>query len=333
MPQLSIIIVNYNTYQYTVNCIRSIKSFVKQLEHEIILVDNASKECAPQKFLMEFPDIILIPLSENIGFGRGNNVGIRAAKASTLLLLNSDTLIFDDSIDKTFRFLHKQPFVGMVGCKLLNDDGTEQLSSFIHVRFPLLNLLINANPFLSALSRFLNVPSNYDHIRLTLKAQQKNHSCEALSGAFMMVKKEVIEQCGDFDPDFFMYCEDTEWCRNRIIKKFKIYYFTEASIIHLGGKSSTSVIVSKQTQLSSFLYNYKIGKITYCLVLAITLFNSICNLLALPMVKTETRVALTNQLKSLIAIVPYLLFDIPRYKRTYAGRPGMLIIDDYKKSN
>lgn len=331
MPQLSIIIVNYNTYQVTVNCIRSIKDFVTQLDYEIILVDNASKECAPQKFLEEFPDIILIPLSKNIGFGRGNNVGIQAAKGSTLLLLNSDTLVFDDSIDKTYRFLHQQPLAGMVGCKLLNADGTEQLSSFIHVRFPLLNLLINANPFLSALNRLVHLPGNYDHIRLTLRAQQATHSCEALSGAFMMVKKAVVEQCGDFDPDFFMYCEDTEWCRNRIIKKFKIFYFAEASIIHLGGKSSSSVIVSKQTQLSSFLYNYKMGRITYGSVLAITFFNSMCNLLALPLVKAATRVTLANQLKSLMAIVPYLIFDIPRYKRTYAGRPEALIINDYKK--
>jgi len=330
MPHLSIIIINYNTYQYTVNCIRSIKKWVTHLDYEIILVDNASKECSAQNFQNEFPEINLIALAVNVGFGRGNNEGIKVAKASTLLLLNSDILVVDNTIELTYQFLIEQKETGMVGCKLLNEDRTEQLSSFIHVRFPFINLLVNSNPFLSKLSRTLNIPKNYDHARATYAAQKNTHSCEAVSGAFMMVKKEVIEQCGDFDPDFFMYCEDTEWCRNRIVKKFQIKYYADAAVIHLGGKSSSSLAVQKQTQLSSFLYNYKTGWMDYALALAITALNSACNLVALPFFTRGTRKSIIIQQQSLLSIIPYLFWSIPRYKRAYGSRPYPLLIDEYK---
>lgn len=330
MPQLSLVIINYNTFQLTCNCLYSIQAHLLNLSYEIILVDNASTECDPLKFKDEFPSINLISLTENLGFGNGNNVGIRAASAPVILLLNSDTLVVDDAISQTYCFLMQYPDTGMVGCKLLNADGSEQLSSFIPVRYPYINLLINSNAFLSGLGRAFGIFKYYDHISMTLAFQKGNHVCEALSGAFMMIRKKVIEECGDFDPDFFMYCEDTEWCRNRISRKFSIRYYAEAAIIHYGGKSSLSDITQKQTMLSSFLYNYKTGIVNYTIALLITSFNALCNLLILPWMTKSSRRLIISQIKLFIQVLPYLFFDIPKYKKRYGGRPTPLRIGEYK---
>ncbi len=128
-PQLSIIIINYNTKQLTSDCIRSIKEKTKDLRYEIIVVDNASRDGSVPFLKQRFPDLLLIESPENLGFGRANNLAADIARADTLLLLNSDTIIIDNSIKTLYDHLQTHPQTGVCGGLLLNEDGTIGYSS------------------------------------------------------------------------------------------------------------------------------------------------------------------------------------------------------------
>ena len=331
MNHLSIVIVNYNTYQLTINCIRSIYKYQSALRYEIIVVDNGSAESLPDKFAEDFPEVKLIGLKKNEGFARGNNAGISIATAPVILLLNSDTLVFDDSIERTYHYLLAKTDVGMIGCKLLNEDKTEQLSSFIKMKYPLLNLFINTNVLISkVLSELKLFKSHSKHLELVREQQQTNHYCEAVSGAFMMFKNDVIKPAGYLDPDFFLYAEETDWCRNRICKFTNIFYYKEASIIHLGGRSSISEFSEKQMLLSAFLYSYKRSLSFYLMVLLIYFINSIINLPVLLVVKKSSAKRIFVQIKSFVMILPDLLFDIPKYNRAPGSRLVPLMTKEFK---
>lgn len=331
-PALSIVIVNYNTFKLTTLCIQSIQEETSNLSYEIILVDNGSVERDPEGFLSKFPAIRLIKLKENVGFACGNNAGIAVARAPVILLLNSDTKIVNNAIEHTYHFLQQDNAVGLVGCKLLSEDGTEQLSSYIPTSHPLLNLFVGENLFLQKFISFTGLFRKYgNHLDVVRDYQKQNHFCEAVSGAFMMLKTEVVKQCGAFDPDFFLYAEETEWCRNRIRKKFRIMYYAEAAIIHFGGKSSRSELVHKQMMLSSFLYSYKVGRGFYTIVFLIYLFNTCSNVLALPLLKRETFQIIREQQKAFFKIMKDLVFNIPAYSNRYGSRPAPLRIKEYQR--
>lgn len=331
MPELSIVIINYNTFSITSDCLRSIYKYTKELTFEIILVDNGSKDRAAKEFLIDFPEIKLIALPENVGFARGNNAGIEAALAPVILLLNSDTLIFDNSIKATFDFLNKKEDVGLVGCRLLNKDGSEQLSTYITVKHPLFNLLVTVNLFVRIIaSVFPSLKFYTKHLAAVSEAQKESHYCEAVSGAFMMFKNSELSRYGHFDPDFFLYCEETEWCRNRVLKHTKIYYYNEASIIHIAGQSSQNDIIQKQILLSSFLYTYKINLYYYWSSIIIYAISCPMNLFFLPFMKRINAKREFKIVKYFPSIIPYLFFEIPRYSRKYGSRPQPLIIKELK---
>src|SRR4051812_35387010 len=117
--QLSIIVINFNTFDLTCKCIRSVLNTVRGITYEIVLVDNASDECPPQIFKDLFPTIILIPQEKNLGFAGGNNAGLKLAKGDIILLLNSDTEVLDSAINKAYKYLTARPDVGVVSSKLI----------------------------------------------------------------------------------------------------------------------------------------------------------------------------------------------------------------------
>lgn len=328
MPSLSVVIVNFNTFELTCACVRSVAQHTRT-DHEIIVVDNGSHECDPNLFTAALPQVRLVTLARNEGFARGNNAGIAAATSPIILLLNSDTLLIDNAIDKTYDFLRANPPVGLVGCKLLNEDRTEQLSSFIPMRFPLINLLAGGNLFIQKMLNFSGLfPLYGNHLQAVREQQKQTHLCDAVSGACMMVRSEVIAQCGSLDADFFLYCEETEWCRNRIGKHFRIMYFADAALVHLGGKSSQSMAVEKQMLLSSFLYNYKIGWWHFVVTIGIYAFNIPVNLLACLFVKRVTRQMVWRQARIFASLLPAIFFDIPRYGRKPGSRPAPLRVPE-----
>jgi len=226
-PDLSIIIVNYNTRQMTGECIDSIFHLTTGITFEIIVVDNASTD-GSYDLLSNDKRIIYIYNQENVGFGRANNLGIKIAKGRNIIFLNSDTLLQNDALSILSNYLDSNPAIGAVGGNLIDADGKPALS-FQRLRPSItweLNLLS-----LGILSRLLygrNRTYNFTHTPI---------NTGYISGADLMVKKSVLDKIGTFSPEFFMYYEETDLCARIARAGYKIQAIPDAVIMHLEGKS------------------------------------------------------------------------------------------------
>lgn len=227
--QLSIIIINYNTFQYTCNCIQSLYDKVSGLEYEIILVDNASKECEPDLFKAKFPFIKLIKSEVNTGFTGGNNLGVENASGDYLLLLNSDTELINNAPGICYDYIIANPEVGMVTCQLLYPDGRVQYNcrKFRTIGWELAEVF----PFFRLLPKQrqgeVMLHHYFDH--------QSFANCDWVWGAFMLFPKDIIQQLPKkkLSDDFFMYCEDTLWCWDFKQLGYKIHFLPQAKVMHI----------------------------------------------------------------------------------------------------
>lgn len=318
--ELSIIIINFNTNQLTIECINSIQSHVKGILYEIILVDNAPDNGENRVFFQgQFPELIYIFSESNLGFGRANNIGIRKAKGRYLLLLNSDTLIADDCLQTCLAYMDKPESakIGLLGCKLLNSDGSYQPSFFPFTRNTLWNYLISNNPLFYKIFKIGELYKETDQIRMV----------GDVSGAFMLLRREVVRKAGAFDPDFFLFCEETEWCRERISKICNIVYYPLASIIHYGGKSAPQESMIIQSKLSLALLWYKKGLFSYSGYIILTIFNLLTGIFAYPFVETASKLSIRMEVCSFIYLIPYMLFKVPGYGRSGDIKNKPLIYD------
>lgn len=306
----SIIIVNYNTSQLIVDLLQTIRQYCVKHQYEIIVVDNASPNDNLHKLQTEYPEVSLIENKKNEGFGKANNIGISQSKGAHLLLLNSDTLFQDNALDKCIDFMQssfaKENNIGLMACQLLNADLSHQPSTFGEFSLP--KYLIYSNLLLNRLVR-----------RNNKSKSKKSQFVAAVSGAFMLFKKEVFEKVKPFDPDIFMYSEETELCRERVGKHFKIYYWVDASVIHLGGGSSSNKM-QLQEMVSYSLTWYKKGISMYLIHIFTLTINYLTALLILPIMKPDNRNKTINQLKKIPKHYYYLFFKIPRYSRHWGAR-------------
>jgi hypothetical protein len=207
-------------------------TFTKGLSFEVFVVDNGSSDGSAQMVRDEFPEVILIANSENRGFAAANNQALALAKGDYVLLLNSDTYLLDNSLLKAVEFAERHPEAGMIGCRVLNADGTLQPTCF---QYPsVLNLFLQTF-YLSKLfprSRF------FGRERMTWWDRNDVREVEVITGCFLLVRAEVIEQIGFLDESFFMYGEETDWCYRAHRAGWKLLFTPDARIVHLGGASS-----------------------------------------------------------------------------------------------
>lgn len=321
--QLSIIIVNFNTPELSLACIKSIEQHTMGLDYEIILVDNAPKVNHSLAFKQSSTKLIYLYSATNIGFGRANNMGMEIAKGDYFLLINSDTLLMDNSINKCFEFMSDpaSAHIGLIGCRLLHEDGSYQGSFYPFTGNSLWDYCKSNNP---VLYKLFNVA----------EAFRETHDIKKVgdvSGAFMFLRRKVFEQVKGFDPDFFLYCEETEWCRNRIAPHFDIYYYPKAAIIHLGGKSAPKQLMYLQSQLSLALFWYKTGIGNYFGFIVYSCFNAIFYLATFPFVSQFSKERALEYTKGITSIFPYLFFEIPRYKRSFHSRTEGIVLNKAKK--
>jgi GT2 family glycosyltransferase len=231
-PTLSIIIVNWNTRDITRDCLRSVGEHVTRLDYEVIVVDNASSDGSADMIRAEFPGVQLIANDTNVGFGRANNQAMRVARGQYFLLLNSDTLIFDDAIERLVNFIADDAAIGIAGCKLLFEDGTLQSSCS---RFPSLGVAL-----LEDLMLYKFLPRRLQGELLLGGYWPHDHArdVDVVWGAAMIVRRQVFEQTQGFDERIFMYGEDLDWCMRVRDHGWRIAFTPEAAIIHLNHKSS-----------------------------------------------------------------------------------------------
>jgi len=233
MTDLSIIIVNYNVRDFLEQALLSVRKAVRDIPHEIIVVDNASTDGSVRMVRERFPDVILIANSVNAGFARANNQAMKLAKGRFISLLNPDTLVKEDTFSVILDAFGKHSEAGMIGCRVLNPDGSLQLSC--RRSFP--------TPWVS-ITRLLGLswlfPKNrlFGRYNLTYLDPDSAAEVDAISGSFMNVRREVIESAGMLDERFFMYGEDLEWCYQIKERGWKIMYIPDTSIVHYKGESS-----------------------------------------------------------------------------------------------
>lgn len=233
---LSIIIVSWNVQEYLRQCLNSLRADVDQnLKYEIIVVDNNSTDNTIAILARDFPKVKLIHNKDNLGFARANNQGIKISRGKFVLLLNPDTEVKKGCINTLISFLQGHDKVGVVGPKLLNLDGTLQASG---LNFPSL-----ANSLLGYFRLKREVTGAY-----FVHANQPV-MVNALVGACLLVRREVISQVGELDGDFFMYVEEADWCYRIRNRGWHIYYIPEAQVYHRKGGSARHVPLETYVRL------------------------------------------------------------------------------------
>ncbi|WP_290703272.1 glycosyltransferase family 2 protein [Amphritea sp.] len=232
---LSIIIVSWNTSELLKACLGSVFEKISDIDYEVIVVDNFSSDDSVLMVEEFFPQVKLIKSDENLGFSGGNNIGTKVASGRNILYLNSDTLVVDDSVQRTFDFLESDADIGMISCRINNTDGTLQPNCSL---FPsILNMLL----FVSGLYKIFKSNRFFGREKLTWWAYDSIREVDVLSGCFMMIRKEVIVNSGLMDDVFFMYYEETDWCFRIKNNNWKIVYIPYGGIIHHGGGSAAKL--------------------------------------------------------------------------------------------
>ncbi len=229
---LSITICSWNTQSDLRTCLQSLEVALKQSKFEVIVVDNNSEDGSPDMVANEFPWVRLERMATNLGFTGGHNYALEIRTGRHALLLNSDTIVHDGAIVTLMTYLEENPKVGILGPKLLNPDGSLQMSCR---RFP--------NP-IAALFRNTPIGKLFPNNRFTREylmsdwTHDKSREVDWVSGAAFLVRDELMNQIGFFDPEYFMYCEDVDWCFRTWEAGYKVVYLPTAVITHAIGRST-----------------------------------------------------------------------------------------------
>jgi GT2 family glycosyltransferase len=249
-PRLSVIIVTWNTRDLLRQAIDSVvRTYHQQDALEIIVVDNASTDDTAQMIRDQYPAVRLIALDSNLGFAGGNNRGIAAAGGQAILLLNSDTKVLPGAISTLLAYLEDHPQTGVVGPRLLNENGTVQPS---RRRFPTLPILFLESTWLQSLAPARSLRRFY----MEDVPESPPHSVDWITGAAMLVRPEVIDQVGALDDGYFMYSEELDWCHRIKDAGWDIAFTPAAEIVHYGGKSSDQVVPARHIYFQASKVRY-----------------------------------------------------------------------------
>ncbi len=257
MKQLTISIVNYNAGKYLISCLASLQKLKKEVDFDVYVVDNNSSDDSFDLANEKFPEYEYIKNKENIGFGAAHNLVLKKAKTPYLLTLNPDCEVPKDTLSFMLRFMDEHENVGLSTCKVVKENGQIDIAS--HRGFP--------TPKASFYYFFLK---NDKYYHLSEKDMNSIHEIDSAVGAFMLIRKSVLEKVGYFDEDYFLYAEDIDLCYR--IKKagFKIMYVPDVEIKHVKGissgikkESSSASLANEETRNKSTKYFYDTMKIFY----------------------------------------------------------------------
>jgi len=230
---LSIIIVNYNAKKLLQQCLSSVYAETKQILFNVWVVDNNSDDSSVAMVRKNFPEVKLIKNNENCGFAKANNMAISRIKTDYFLLLNPDSVARDNAIEKVVKFMDRNPEVGIVGCRVLNEDGSLQLACRRSIPTPGVAFFR-----LSGLSRLFPNSKITAKYNLMYLDPNETNEVDAVSGAFLMIRRKVVEEIGLLDERFFMYGEDLDWCLRAKKAGWTVMYYPDAEIIHYKGECS-----------------------------------------------------------------------------------------------
>jgi N-acetylglucosaminyl-diphospho-decaprenol L-rhamnosyltransferase len=228
---VTVVVVSYNTAHLLDRMFAALEAARRDLMLQIIVIDNASKDDSADILRKRFSSVELIENSVNVGFGRANNQALALAGGRYLLLLNTDAFVASDTLVKTVKFMDSNPDCGVLGVKLVGSDGTLQPSCRY---FPTpWNIFIASVGLRRAFNnmRFVDDMS-WDHASV--------RECDWVPGCYYLVRREVIESIGLFDPRYFVYCEEVDHCRAVRQAGWSVVYYPFTEVVHLGGESAKS---------------------------------------------------------------------------------------------
>ncbi|MDA0873818.1 MAG: glycosyltransferase family 2 protein, partial [Bacteroidetes bacterium] len=233
---VSVVIVNYNVRDFLVQAIRSVQQASRTLAAEIWVVDNNSVDDSVAVVESDFPDVHLIANRENVGFGRANNQAIQQARGRYVLILNPDTIVQEDTLERMVAFMERHPGCGALGCQILNPDGSFAPES--RRAFPTPEIAFWR---MTGLGRLFPRSRRFGGYNMTYLPEDEAAEVDALSGSCMFVRREALvgqRGAGLFDEDFFMYGEDLDLCFRIQHAGWSIWYTPDTRIIHYKGEST-----------------------------------------------------------------------------------------------
>jgi GT2 family glycosyltransferase len=253
--KLSIIILCWNDFTVIGDCLQSIYATTRSTDFEVIVSDNGSADGSIQFIQANYPLVKVIENKRNLRFAKANNVGIRAAAGEYVLILNPDTIIHYGTLDTMIAFADKHPEAGAFGCRVLNADGSYQMSARPFASLPgelIAGLYLRATGYFG--SWFLS--DNYPGWK-----GQTERTVDWVTGCFILVRAELLERIGGFDEQFFYYYEDMDLCRRIWKSGYSIIFSPQACITHLKGQSTNqrlpAVAFALDNQVTRYLYYYK----------------------------------------------------------------------------
>ena len=270
-PSVSVIILSFNTKDITAKCLDKLylakKEAEKQkIEVEAIVVDNASSDGSVEMIRERYPWVKLIVSNENTGYAKGNNIAMEKASSKYILLINSDTFIEKTTLVDALNYFENHPECDVLGCGLKYPDGSFQPSG---------GELPGPNNVATWLFGVELIPAAYAFISpihpKNISYFSRDRELGWVTGAFMMLRREVYEKTKGFDENFFMYTEEVEWCRRIIKAGFKIFYTPSFSVVHLGKASSKFVetipLVREMTGIKLFFKKHHPGYVGFLSIL------------------------------------------------------------------
>lgn len=232
---VSIVIVSFNTCDVLRECLQTVYREAGSLRVQVIVVDNASTDGSPAMVEREFPDVLLVRSEINLGFGPANNRGFRLARGRYIVLLNSDAFLTEGSLERSVARMDQTPNAGLGGGRLIGRDGSWQPSARM---FPtvLSDLLV-----LSGLAARFPKSRFFGRTDRTWADPMQPAEVDWVPGAYSIVRAEVLQSVGPFDPRFFLYFEEVDFCKRIKEHKYSIWYWPEIAVVHIGGESSRQV--------------------------------------------------------------------------------------------
>jgi GT2 family glycosyltransferase len=238
---LSIIIINYCTYGFTKQAIESIIRNDYSFCYEIVVVDNASPDGSLKKLQSYFVNetskglIKFIRNKKNMGFAHANNIALKTVTSKYVLLLNSDTIIVENCLEKCLKQIEMDSSIGVLGCRVMFPDG--HLDKACRRSFPTFSVSFYR---MTGLSRIFPKSKRFGQYNLTYLDDAETYEVDCLTGAFMLVRTSAIDEVGLLDETFFMYGEDIDWCYRIKSAGWKVLYYGDAKVVHYKGASSSS---------------------------------------------------------------------------------------------
>ena len=228
-PDISVVVVSYNTKHLLTRMLTALEAGRGELRLQVIVVDNASRDGSAEFLRSKFPNVELVENPVNVGFGRANNQALLSARGRYVLLVNPDAFVSSDTLSKTFKFMKEHSRCGVLGVKLIGEDGKlKSCCCYFPTPWNMALILTRLDKFFPN-TRLVNDMS-WDHASV--------RACDWVPGCYYMVRREVLETVGLFDPRYFLYCEEIDLCRRVRDAGWEVIFYPDTQVVHIGGQSA-----------------------------------------------------------------------------------------------